>query len=152
VEEALLALTSPEGPLTLFMELTRSFPRVSPASLLLSLLIVLRLLMPPGICVCKLSCPASRLLAAVCGSELPTLPGDEADDDHNPGCPACYLAQGLGVAPPSGPGPLFLTLTGSVLPLPPCFPALADGFLPAVCSDDLSSSGLSMGIVRPLLC
>jgi hypothetical protein len=87
---------------------------VSRATLLLSVLITLRLLMPPGICVCKLSTPASRLLAAACGSELPAIPTEESDDDHDPGCPASYLSQGLGVAPPSGPGLIFLTLTGSV--------------------------------------
>ncbi len=75
------------------------------STLLLSVLITMRLLMPPGICVCKLSSPASRLLAAAVGNELPpALP--ENDDDHDPGCPASCLAPGLGVAPPTGPGPI----------------------------------------------
>jgi hypothetical protein len=86
---------------------------VSPHSLLLSLLITLRLLMPPGICVCTLSCPAAQLIIALCGAE-PTSPPTppEEDDDHLPGCPASYLAAGLGVAPPSGPGLITLPWTG----------------------------------------
>jgi hypothetical protein len=85
---------------------------VSVPTLLLSTLIVLRLLMPPGICVCKLSSPASRWLAAAWGAELPPPPPPtHTDDDHAPGCPASSLAEGLGVAPPPGPGPVSLLLT-----------------------------------------
>ena len=80
-------------------------------TILLSVLITVRLLMPPGICICQWSSPAARLLIAACGQELPVkdLPDD---DDHHPGCPACFLAIGMGVAPPSGPGPIELPLTG----------------------------------------
>ncbi len=86
---------------------------MSMPTILLSLLITARLLMPPGICVCKLSPPAARLLLAVCGKALPVqeLPDD---DDHHPGCPACFLAVGMGVAPPSGPGQIDLPLTGTL--------------------------------------
>jgi hypothetical protein len=90
---------------------------VSISTLSLSLLITVRLLMPPGICVCTLSAPASRLLLAVFGQEVPEpAPVNEEDDqNHHPGCPACFLAVGMGVAPPPGPGFIDLPLTGSVL-------------------------------------
>ena len=86
---------------------------MSMPTILLSVLITVRLLMPPGICVCKLSSPAARLFMAACGEELPErdLPDD---DDHHPGCPACFLAVGMGVAPPSGPGTIDLPLTGTI--------------------------------------
>jgi hypothetical protein len=129
-----------------------SCPSVSPASLLLSALIVLRLFMPPGICVCKLSSPASRLLAAVCGRELPVIPGDEADDDHNPGCPAFFLAQGLGVAPPSGPGPILLPPAGVVSNSLSAVYPLADGLCPSPFSTALSADPIFGETVRPLLC
>jgi hypothetical protein len=91
-------------------------------TLLLSSLMVLRLLMPPGICVCKLSSPVLRLLAVVQDKALPPEPVQEDDDDHNPGCPASFLSVGMGVAPPSGPGPLDLQRTGWLIahtvPLP----------------------------------
>jgi hypothetical protein len=89
---------------------------VSISTLSLCVLITLRLLMPPGICVCKLSSPASRLLLAACGQEIPDRnSGDEeADDDHHPGCPASFLSVGMGVAPPPGPGPIELPMTGTV--------------------------------------
>jgi hypothetical protein len=78
---------------------------------LLSVLITVRLLLPPGICICQWSSPAARLLIAVCGQDSPVqdLPDD---DDHNPGCPASYLAVGMGVAPPAGPGLIELPLSG----------------------------------------
>jgi hypothetical protein len=69
-------------------------------------LMALRLLMPPGICACKLSSPAARLLAdffqtARPGS--PLAPPDAEDDDHAPGCPASPLAVGMGLKPASHP-------------------------------------------------
>jgi hypothetical protein len=89
---------------------------VSIQTLILSVLITLRLLLPPGICVCKLSSPASRLLAAALGAKLPPPPPppSHTDDDHSPGCPASSLAEGLGVAPPSGPGPIVALLLSGV--------------------------------------
>jgi hypothetical protein len=106
-------------------------------TLLLSGLIVLRLLMPPGICVCKLTSPALRLLAVLQGAEPPVAPLEVEDDDHSPGCPASYLSQGLGVAPPSGPGPITLSLTGfsacvCPTPLPSATDLLPHGRAPAV--------------------
>jgi hypothetical protein len=63
-----------------------------------------RLLLPPGICVCKLTSPAARHLAALLGGDAPApTPVEEDDDDHAPGCPASPLAAGMGVSPPSGP-------------------------------------------------
>jgi hypothetical protein len=93
---------------------------MSRRTLILSVLITLRLLMPPGICVCKWSSPAARFLAAARGAKLPAPPPPptHADDDHAPGCPASSLAEGLGVAPPSGPGPLISLLRMGVAFLP----------------------------------
>ena len=68
-------------------------------------LMALRLLMPPGICACKLSSPAARLLAAFLQTGLPqpAAPSDAEDDDHAPGCPASPLAVGMGLVPASHP-------------------------------------------------
>lgn len=93
---------------------------MSHARALLIVLIVLRLLMPPGICACKWSSPAARLLVAFLQSERdipnPDDPNDK-DDDHEPGCPASPLAAGMGVVPPSEPSlPPSLSLD---MPLPP---------------------------------
>ena len=68
-------------------------------------LMALRLLMPPGICACKLSSPAARLLADFfqTARSLPTAPDGEEDDDHAPGCPASPLAVAMGLMPASHP-------------------------------------------------
>ena len=67
-------------------------------------LMALRLLMPPGICACKLSSPAARLLAAFFRTDLPRPSAPDAeDDDHAPGCPASPLAVGMGLKPASHP-------------------------------------------------
>jgi hypothetical protein len=94
---------------------------VSIPAKLLFVLIALRLLMPPGICVCKQSAPAVELLARALGKQAPARPATPAkeEDDHAPGCPASYLAQGLGVAPPPGPGPLDPGAGLSLGPPPP---------------------------------
>src|SRR5215469_7959166 len=64
----------------------------------------LRLLMPPGICACKLSSPAARLLASFFQTGPPQpAPADAEDDDHAPGCPASPLAVGMGLKPASHP-------------------------------------------------
>jgi hypothetical protein len=68
-------------------------------------LIVLRLLMPPGICACQWSSPAARLLITLTQSDR-QIPGEQQrdnDDDHDAGCPASPLAAGMGVAPPCDP-------------------------------------------------
>jgi hypothetical protein len=85
---------------------------------LLMVLIVLRLLMPPGICACKWSSPAARLLLGITKSErqIPSEPQRENEDDHDAGCPASPLSTGMGVAPPFDP----LLPPGLALdPLPP---------------------------------
>lgn len=93
---------------------------------LLMVLIVLRLLMPPGICACKWTSPAARLLISLlpCDRQIPVEQPRENDDDHDPGCPASPLAAGMGVAPPCDPLlPPTLALDVSVLPqatLPVC--------------------------------
>lgn len=67
-------------------------------------LIVVRLLMPPGICACKWTSPAARFLMTLAHSErqIPT-PAESDDDDHDAGCPASPLAVGMGVIPPYEP-------------------------------------------------
>jgi hypothetical protein len=84
---------------------------VSTPALVVSVLVAVRLLMPPGLCICKLSSPVLRAIA-VARSQEPPPPPSEAEDDHHPGCPASFLSVGMGVAPPPGPGPIVLPLTG----------------------------------------
>jgi hypothetical protein len=91
--------------------------------LILFVLLTLRLLMPPGICVCKLSSPAARLLAQVLGNELPAPPTETDHDDHDDGCPAGPLKEALGLRP-AGPGPI-------ELPFVALLPVLPDAVLPA---------------------
>jgi hypothetical protein len=71
---------------------------------ILMVLIALRLLLPPGICVCKWNSPAARFLVALLQTErqVPAEPESD-DDDHAPGCPASPLAVGMGVRPPCEP-------------------------------------------------
>ena len=69
-------------------------------------LMALRLLMPPGICACKLSSPAARLLADFFQTARPLpppAPPDAEDNDHAPGCPASPLAVAMGLLPASHP-------------------------------------------------
>ncbi|MFO0846254.1 MAG: hypothetical protein U0797_28390 [Gemmataceae bacterium] len=66
---------------------------------LLLVAITLRLLMPPGVCVCKLSSPAVHLLCLALGGEPPVTAPEHDDHDHHPGCPASGLSEGLGVQP-----------------------------------------------------
>ena len=88
---------------------------------LLMVLIVLRLLMPPGICACQWSSPAARMLLALTQSDrqLPSEPQRDNEDDHDAGCPASPLAVGMGVAPPCDPLlPPGLSLDSVPLPQP----------------------------------
>jgi hypothetical protein len=90
-------------------------------------LLALRLLLPPGICICKVSSPASRALAAALGNESAPLAAEDDDDTHHDdGCPASPLKEGMGLRP-AGPGPIELPLTGllPVLPDPEPVAALA---------------------------
>lgn len=91
---------------------------------ILLVLIGLRLLLPPGICVCKLSSPVARLAVRILGGEMP--PAAPEGDDHHPGCPASMLALGLGVKPvaPSVDPPD----APSIAPLLPSTPAPLVGF------------------------
>jgi hypothetical protein len=67
-------------------------------------LLTVRLLMPPGICACKWTSPAARLLLALVDSDRQIPNQQESDDDdHDAGCPASPLAAGMGVAPPCEP-------------------------------------------------
>ncbi len=71
----------------------------------LFVLLTLRLLLPPGICVCQWHSPAARILAGMfnTGKEVPPPPPPENEDDHEPGCPASKLAAGMGLRPASQP-------------------------------------------------
>jgi hypothetical protein len=97
---------------------------------ILFVLLTLRLLVPPGICLCKLSSPASRLLASTLGKDLPPPPVESEDEHHHhDGCPASPLCEALGLRP-AGPGPIELLLV-TLLPVD------ADATLPAVAQSPL---------------
>src|SRR5262245_36093641 len=92
------ALTSPRGALIPEKDL---YPRVRRVSILyraLLLLVFLRLMAPPGICLCKSAAPVHVFLADLLGG-LPPAPEPEDDDDHAPGCPASKLCEGMGLWP-----------------------------------------------------
>jgi hypothetical protein len=74
---------------------------------ILFVLLTIRLLLPPGICVCQWHSPAARLVVGLfhTGREVPPSPPVEKEDDHEPGCPASKLAAGMGLRPAS-PAPL----------------------------------------------
>lgn len=92
---------------------------------LLMILMVIRLLMPPGICACKWSSPAARMLIALLQSDrqIPSEPQRDSEDDHDAGCPASPLSAGMGVAPPCAP---FLP---PALALDPLLPPQQEGAL-----------------------
>jgi hypothetical protein len=70
---------------------------------LLCVLIVVRVLCPPGVCVCKLSTrPVGVLANLFTGTEVPPLPPEE-EDDHDPGCPCSPLSTALGLRPSDVP-------------------------------------------------
>ena len=88
---------------------------------LLILLIVARICVPPGMCLCKLEAPASRAVSWLLGTDERDMPRDDHhDDDHHPGCPASYLSLGLGLRPIPfiEPPPLFLSETAFTPSLP----------------------------------
>ena len=70
---------------------------------ILMVLIGIRMLMPPGICVCKWNSPAARFLVALWQSDRQVPAQEDREDDDAPGCPASPLAVGMGVKPPSEP-------------------------------------------------
>jgi hypothetical protein len=73
----------------------------------LFVLLTIRLMLPPGICVCQWHSPAARFVVGLLntGREVPPSPPVEKEDDHEPGCPASKLAAGMGLRPAS-PAPL----------------------------------------------
>jgi hypothetical protein len=108
-------------------------------------LMALRLLMPPGICACKLSSPAARLLASFFQTgrpQIPAPPADAEDDDHAPGCPASPLAVGMGLKPASHP----ILPPDLALERPPALEeaelALCIDFLPSEAACDSASEPL----------
>jgi hypothetical protein len=65
-------------------------------------MMTLRLLMPPGVCACKLGGPAGRMLAGLLNAQPADSPVEpEENEDHDPGCPASRLAAGMGLVPAS---------------------------------------------------
>jgi hypothetical protein len=81
-------------------------------------MLTVRLLLPPGICVCQWHSPAARMLVQLFGGtkEVPPSPPVENEDDHEPGCPASKLAAGMGLRPASPP-PLTLGPCTDTVPL-----------------------------------
>jgi hypothetical protein len=71
----------------------------------LFVLLTIRLLLPPGICVCQWHAPAARWLVKLLntGKLVPPSPPVENEDDHEPGCPASKLAAGMGLRPVAHP-------------------------------------------------
>lgn len=71
---------------------------------LFCVLIVVRVLCPPGVCLCKFSTAPARLLATLfhTGKEVPPPPPEE-NDDHEPGCPCSPLTAGMGLRPSDVP-------------------------------------------------
>lgn len=65
---------------------------------LLCVLIFVRVMLPPGVCVCQLSGLSARLAAHLAGREQPP-PPPEDDHGHDPGCPASPLSAALGLKP-----------------------------------------------------
>jgi hypothetical protein len=97
--------------------------------------VFVRLLLPPGICICQSGAPLARLIAALLG---PVVPPAEAEDeeDHDPGCPKSKLSAGMGLRPPV------------VLPAPPA--ACADGpVLPVAASLDGTDQPLDPSAADP---
>jgi hypothetical protein len=120
---------------------------------LLMALVVLRLLMPPGICACQWSSPAARLLIALTQGDrkIPIEQQRESDDDHDAGCPASPLAAGMGIAPPCEP---FLPPGLALDSLPSPQTQLLVCFLPSERVDSIHFHALSAPLyvtVRALL-
>ncbi len=93
----------------------------------LLLVLLLRLLLPPGICLCHDNSPATRLVLSLLDPSRPLPPAAPVeDDDHDPGCPGSVLATGMGLKLPLvALLPLqnaLLTLPGLNLPVPWSFP------------------------------
>jgi len=66
----------------------------------LLVLMIVRLMVPPGFCLCDPGSPLARALASLlAAAPLPIPIESAADDDHHPGCPNSYLSTGLGLQP-----------------------------------------------------
>jgi hypothetical protein len=86
---------------------------VSTAWHILFVLMTLRLLAPPGICLCKSTGPIMLWLGSEPVTEEPT-----RDEDHEPGCPASPLSAGMYVKPSDVPA--YPPLTFDHPPQPEC--------------------------------
>jgi hypothetical protein len=103
---------------------------------ILFVLMTLRLLLPPGICVCKWNSPAARILVDLfqTGKDIPP-PEPEDPNSDAPGCPASPFAVGMGLRPASPP-PLFL---GPAFETPPLLEVTApDLSITAAAAEPLS--------------
>ena len=69
---------------------------------ILYLLLFVRLMAPPGICLCKLSAPAVAFLS---GTPIPS-ENQAPDEDHAPGCPCSPLCAAMGLRAPTEAAPL----------------------------------------------
>lgn len=83
-------------------------------------LIGLRLLVPPAVCLCQLTGHAAQWMSGLLRPDVPPPPVEE-HDDHADGCPASKMPVGMGVPP--GPAPLVhpvgVAWLGAVAGLPP---------------------------------
>jgi hypothetical protein len=117
---AAAALTSSDGETSLEVKVGETVRRLDG---ILFVLLTIRLLLPPGICVCQWHSPAARFIVGLLntGKEVPPPPPPEKEDDHEPGCPASKLAAGMGLRPASQP-PLpptaSLEIVALIAPLP----------------------------------
>lgn len=66
----------------------------------LFVLITIRLMVPPGVCICQASSPVLHVLARATGYPPPPTE-DHHDHDHHPGCPCSGLSEGMGLKPAS---------------------------------------------------
>jgi hypothetical protein len=94
---------------------------------ILYLLIFVRVMAPPGICLCKLTAPLAYSLS---GQPVPAQPA-EPDNDHEPGCPASPLAAAMGLRAPQLTAPL----PDLSLETPPAPPDLSEHIAAAVLED-----------------
>lgn len=65
----------------------------------ITILAIVRLLAPPGICMCHADSPVLLIMLSLSDPSREHLPSQEINDDHHPGCPCSPLSVGLGLAP-----------------------------------------------------
>lgn len=87
----------------------------------------LRVLAPPGVCLCKLGMPLLRLVAGALHS--PQGPARSDDRDERPGCCVCQLPAGVQAKPVAPPPPPSLRPEASAvfIPVPALMRSARDG-------------------------